>query len=172
VPSSGFHSNGYSLIRKAAFEHAGLTPSDTVAEIDGRTVGDILLTPTRIYSATVQAAIDAVGNAGLHAIAHITGGGIAENLERVLPAGVEARINLDSWQIAPAFRWLQKLGNIAEDEMFRVFNMGLGLILSVPADCSEAVRQACSTDQYPAVELGTVVAASSADAEPKASLIG
>ncbi|MCA9050579.1 MAG: phosphoribosylformylglycinamidine cyclo-ligase, partial [Planctomycetaceae bacterium] len=122
VPSSGFHSNGYSLIRKAVFEHAGLSADDTISGT-GAAVGQTLLTPTRIYASVVAALQTAVNNEFIHGIAHITGGGLCENLSRILPSGVRAEIRRDSWVPAPMFGWLQSLGDIADDEMFRVFNM-------------------------------------------------
>ena len=157
VPSSGFHSNGYSLVRKAVFEHAGLKADDHVSELDA-VVGDVLLTPTRIYSDIVEAAIAAVGNEHIHAIAHITGGGLCENLARVVPDGIHAILQRSAWTIPAMFTWLQKLGNISDEEMFRVFNMGLGLVVAVPEAVGEQVRAACSTDEFPAVMLGKVEA--------------
>ncbi len=161
VPSSGFHSNGYSLVRKAVFEHAGLNIDDHVAELKAA-VGDVLLTPTRIYSDIVAAAIEAAGNDNIHAIAHITGGGLCENLARVLPDGIHAELQQSSWTIPAMFTWLQKLGNIADAEMFRVFNMGVGLVLAVPETVADKVLAACSTDEYPAFMLGKVEAQSQA----------
>ena len=155
VPSSGFHSNGYSLVRKVVFDHAKLAIDRHIESLNS-TVGDALLKPTRIYAATVANVFNAVGNAKVHAIAHITGGGIADNLERVLPIGVRAVINRDSWRVPELFGWLQSLGNIASEEMFRVFNMGVGLILCVPPDSAEAVLQACSTTEYPAFRIGKI----------------
>jgi phosphoribosylformylglycinamidine cyclo-ligase len=155
VPSSGFHSNGYSLVRKVVFEHAGLKVSDS-AEGLGCTVGEALLRPTRIYASTLAAVRSAIGQTGLHAIAHITGGGIADNFERVLPSHVTAVIDRRAWQPHPVFGWLQRLGNIADREMFSVFNMGLGLILAVPPSDVAAVVAACSTPEYPAMVLGEI----------------
>jgi len=155
VPSSGFHSNGYSLVRKVVFEHAGLSVSDHVAELNS-TVGDALLKPTRIYADTVAAALLAAGNANVHGIAHITGGGIADNFERILPKHVQAVIERGAWTIPPIFQWLQQLGNVAEKEMFNVFNMGIGLILCVPPAVANDVQAAVSTPEYPAVRLGEI----------------
>lgn len=168
VPSSGFHSNGYSLVRKVVFEHARLTVSDQIPEL-GCSAGDALLTPTRIYAETVAAAKKSTAAGDLHAIAHITGGGIADNFERVLPNHVQAVIHRSAWQIPAVFRWLQRLGNIADKEMFSVFNMGIGLILAVPENAADAVRKACSTPEFPAVVLGEIVA--QADAAPSVSLV-
>lgn len=155
VPSSGFHSNGYSLVRKIVFEHAGLTVADHIEKLQ-TTVGKALLEPTRIYAQTVAAAIKAASNPGIHAIAHITGGGIADNLERVLPEHIQAVVRRDAWTIPPLFDWLRKLGNVAEDEMFRVFNMGIGMILVVAPSSANAVLTAVSTEDYPAVRLGHI----------------
>ena len=168
VPSSGFHSNGYSLIRKVVFEHARLS---TTTEIDvlNDTVGNVLLKPTRIYAETVASAIKAAGNANIHAIAHITGGGIADNLVRVLPEQTEAVVHRSAWAIPAMFGWLQQLGNIADDEMFRVFNMGIGLILTVAPESAAAVQAACSTPEYPAVILGTTRRSDST--EPSVTLV-
>lgn len=158
VPSSGFHSNGFSLIRKAVFDHAGLTIDDTIEEL-GASVGETLMTPTRIYSEIVAKVQKAIGNQDLHGIAHITGGGLCENLERILPDGVEAQMTRSAWQIPAVFTWLQGLGNIADAEMDRVFNMGIGMVLVVPANVADAVQFASSTPEFPSVVLGNVVSA-------------
>ncbi len=155
IPSSGFHSNGYSLVRKVVFDHARLSSLDQIPQLNV-TVEEALLKPTRIYADIVAAAIGAAGNSGIHAIAHITGGGIADNLERVLPDNVQAFVRREAWQIPELFQWLQQLGRIAEDEMFRVFNMGIGMIMAVAPDAAEATLRACSTPDYPAVVLGEI----------------
>ncbi|MCA9035353.1 MAG: phosphoribosylformylglycinamidine cyclo-ligase [Planctomycetaceae bacterium] len=159
VPSSGFHSNGYSLVRKVVFEHARLE-IDRPIDLLGCTVGDALLRPTRIYANTVASALAVAGNSEIHAIAHITGGGIADNLERVLPKNVRAVVNRDAWKVPPVFTWLQSLASVADDEMARVFNMGIGLILAVPEGRAQVVLEACSTEEYPAVRLGMIEAQS------------
>ncbi len=158
IPSSGFHSNGFSLIRKAVFEHAGFSADELLADFEGRSVAEVLLTPTRIYASQVAAIQEAVSNADIHGIAHITGGGIAENLERILPEGVAVAIDRQAWDLPPVFPWLQKLGGIALSEMDRVFNMGLGLVVVVPESASNAVLAAASTDDYPATVIGHVAA--------------
>jgi phosphoribosylformylglycinamidine cyclo-ligase len=155
VPSDGFHSNGYSLVRKVVFEHAGLKVSDHVAALNS-TVGEALMRPTRIYADVVAAAKKAAGEGNIHAIAHITGGGIADNYERVLPKHVQAIVNRSAWKIPTVFQWLQKLGNVAEQEMFNVFNMGIGLVLTVPPAVADAVQAACSTPEFPAFRLGEI----------------
>lgn len=157
VPSSGVHSNGFSLVRKVVFEHAGLTVNDHVEEL-GQTVGQCLLTPTKIYAGLVQQVIESIGNPMIHGIAHITGGGLCENLQRVVPDGVEVVLERDSWAAPAVFPWIQKLGNIKQDEMFRVFNMGIGLTVIVPADQAEATVAACSTEDAPARIIGKCTA--------------
>lgn len=170
VPSSGFHSNGYSLIRKAVFEHAGLSVDDPLESMSS-TVGEVLLTPTRIYAPLVQKLQEAVANPSIHGIAHITGGGLCENLSRILPNGITARLQRDSWNPAPAFGWLQSLGQISDDEMFRVFNMGIGMVVAVSPDQVSQALEACSTEAYPAFVLGEAAAAEAKDAEAIAVLI-
>jgi phosphoribosylformylglycinamidine cyclo-ligase len=140
VASSGLHSNGYSLVRKVIFEMAGLKVGDYVEEL-GRTVGEALLEPTRIY---VRAVRRILGNYRVknvvHGIAHITGGGLVDNIERILPPGVRVVIDRGSWPVPPVFTWIQKLGQIDQPEMDRVFNLGLGLVLLVRPHFAESIR--------------------------------
>ncbi|MDA7978067.1 MAG: phosphoribosylformylglycinamidine cyclo-ligase [Pirellulales bacterium] len=141
LAASGLHSNGYSLFRKAVFEMAGLQAEDHVPEL-GMTVGEALLKPTRIYVQPVRSVLShyRVKNV-VHGIAHITGGGLFENLGRILPAGTRAEIRRDSWTIPPVFRWIQKLGNVDEAEMERVTNMGIGMVLVVSEYYAESISQ-------------------------------
>ena len=142
VASTGFHSNGYSLIRKAVFEMGGLTVSTPLPEFDNKTVADVLLRPTSIYVRTVLTLLEKFrANVGIRGIAHITGGGLVENLSRILPQGLTPRIDEGSWPVPPLFRWVQRLGNIDEDEMQRVFNMGIGLVLVVKPELELQVRE-------------------------------
>lgn len=131
--SSGPHSNGYSLIRKV-IEHVN---ADVNAELNstGITLIDALLEPTRIYVKSVLATIKAFD---IHAIAHITGGGLIENIPRVLPDGTKATIESNSWQLPEIFQWLQRNGNIADEEMHRTFNCGVGMIVVVP--CAQTAQ--------------------------------
>ncbi len=131
VASSGLHSNGYSLVRKVVFDLAGLGVDDFVPELNQK-VGEALLTPTQIYARPVRRILQhyKVKNV-VHGIAHITGGGLAGNLERIIPAGCQALLERGSWPVPPIYGWLQKLGGIDDDEMDRVFNMGIGLVLVV-----------------------------------------
>ncbi len=129
LTSSGLHTNGYSLARKIFFERKRLKPTTRVAEL-GRTVGEELLAVHRSYLPVVRGLLP---EDAIYGMAHITGGGLTDNLPRILPRGVSARIDLGSWEIPPIFRYLQKEGRIADAEMLRTFNMGIGLVLVVPA---------------------------------------
>ena len=141
IASTGLHSNGYSLVRKVVFDMEGLGVHDRIEEL-GRTVGEELMTPTRIYARAVRRILSyyKVKNV-VHGIAHITGGGLHENLSRVLPAGVHAEIRKGSWTAPPVFGWLQQLGGIDDDEMARVFNMGVGLVLVVSGYYADTVTR-------------------------------
>ncbi len=131
VQSSGFHSNGFSLVRKVVFEKAGLSVDQQVEEL-GTTVGEALIKPTLIYTRLLRAVLGHYKRKSVvHGIGHITGGGLLENTERILPPNVDLVFDRGSWTVPPLFRWLQKLGNIPEDEMTHVFNMGIGLTLIV-----------------------------------------
>jgi phosphoribosylformylglycinamidine cyclo-ligase len=127
ISSSGLHSNGYSLVRKVCFELLGLKVDTHVPEL-GRTLGEELLTPTRIYSETIHSIIKDLPVFGL---AHITGGGITDNIIRVIPEGCSVVLRKNSWDIPPIFSYLQQAGNISEKEMMRTFNNGIGLIAVV-----------------------------------------
>lgn len=141
VASSGLHSNGYSLVRKIVFDVANLKADDTIEELNS-TVGDCLLTPTLIYTRAIRRVLShyKVKNV-IHGIAHITGGGVAENIERILPDGIQVDIDSNSWTRQPVFDWLQKLGSVEVDEMYRVFNMGLGLAIIVSPYYADKVRK-------------------------------
>ena len=125
IPSSGLHTNGYSLARRIAFELAGLGVNDVVPEL-GQSIGQALLAPHRSYLPLIGPLLD---SGRIKGMAHITGGGITDNLPRVLPEGLEAVINRSSWTVPPVFQWLQRTGNVTIDDMLRTFNMGIGLIL-------------------------------------------
>ena len=128
IASSGLHSNGYSLARKIIFDKMGLGVDDIVPGLD-KTVADELLTPTRIY---VRSILNLLRDFPINGIAHITGGGLLENIPRILPNGCKALVHKNSWQPAPIFHILQQSGNIDENEMFRTFNCGIGMVLAVP----------------------------------------
>ena len=141
VQSSGLHSNGYSLVRKIVFNIAKLKASDHVEAL-GTTVGEALLRPTTLYAKAVRSVLTHYKvKSVVHGIAHITGGGLHENLERILPAGISVEIEPNSWHVPPIFGWLQQLGDVEKDEMFRVFNMGVGLVLVVSPFYADSVQQ-------------------------------
>ncbi|MEJ2657656.1 MAG: phosphoribosylformylglycinamidine cyclo-ligase, partial [Desulfobacterales bacterium] len=127
ISSSGLHSNGYSLVRKICFEILGLKVDSYVPEL-GKTIGEELLTPTRIYSETIHSIIKDLPFSGL---AHITGGGITDNIIRVIPEGCNIVLHKNSWDVPPVFGYLQQAGNISEKEMMRTFNNGIGMIAVV-----------------------------------------
>jgi phosphoribosylformylglycinamidine cyclo-ligase len=127
--SNGLHTNGYSLARKLLFEVAHYTPETYVNELKGK-VGNELMRSHKSYWPAIKRLVDAEC---VSAMAHITGGGITENLPRVLPRGVAAVIDLGSWPVLPIFEHLQNLGNVPQEEMLRTFNMGLGMLLVVPS---------------------------------------
>ena len=125
LASSGLHTNGYSLARKIAFEHLKLRVDSHVDEL-GETIGSALLRPHRSYLALISPLLDRQWIKGM---AHITGGGVTENLPRTLPSGLSFSLDHESWVVPPIFRWLQRSGGLDQAEMFRAFNMGVGLIL-------------------------------------------
>mgnify|MGYP002512064123 CR=1 FL=1 len=136
IASSGAHSNGYSLIRKV-IEVSGVDIANSDETLDGQPIADALMAPTKIYVKSIQALQKALGNSKLHAMSHITGGGFTENLPRVLPENLAAKIDTQSWEMPELFNWLQKHGNIEQSEMYRTFNCGVGFVVVVPAEVAE-----------------------------------
>ena len=160
VASSGLHSNGYSLVRKVVFELAKLDVSDFV-ECLGTTVGQALLTPTRIYAQPVRKILRHYKvKTVVHGLAHITGGGLRDNLERILPAGVQAHIDHGSWPRPPVFSWLQQLGDIDDPEMQRVFNMGIGLVLVVSSYYADSIQRMLADHGLETWQIGRIAAES------------
>jgi phosphoribosylformylglycinamidine cyclo-ligase len=154
VASSGVHSNGYSLVRKLV-EKSGL-PWDAEAPFaPGVRLGEALLAPTRLY---VKSALEALRVGGVKGFAHITGGGITENLPRALPPGLDADVNLDCWTPLPVFGWLAKQGAVTPEEMLRTFNCGIGLVAVVSEKCSGHVIEAFQQCGDKAMRLGHLVA--------------
>ena len=149
LASSGPHSNGFSLIRKIV-EVSGASWD---MPFDGATLADRLMEPTRIYCKQVANVMKKVP---IHAMAHITGGGLVENVPRVLPEGTQVVIHRDSWKRPAIFDWLQKEGNVAEDEMLRVFNNGIGLVVIVPAEAADAAVSAFESEGEKVYRLGAV----------------
>lgn len=133
LASSGAHSNGYSLIRKL-IDHAGI---DMQSDFHGRPFRDVVMAPTRIYVKPLLKLLAAMPVKGM---AHITGGGITENVPRVLPAGLTAEVKKGSWEMPPLFSWLQAQGNVTDDEMYRTFNCGIGMVVIVSAAQAEAAK--------------------------------
>ena len=142
LASSGLHSNGYSLVRNICFKKAALKMTDTLAELDGAALGDTLLEPTRIYvRAIVKLLSQYKVKRVVHGMAHITGGGLVGNIPRVLPKDCNAVIKKSSWPIPKIFTFLQKTGPVEEAEMFKVFNMGIGLVLIVAEDFADSIAK-------------------------------
>jgi len=136
VHSSGLHSNGFSLVRKVLFERAKLRVDDYVEDL-GRTLAEELLTPTRIY---VKSALNVLRGFEIKGVVHITGGGFIDNIPRVLPSRSSAHISRDAWEVPPVFRFIRDIGKIDDAEMYRTFNMGIGMILIVsPKDADEVM---------------------------------
>ncbi len=148
LPSSGAHANGYSLVRHLLRNENAWREQDFGG---AESLGDALLRPTRIYAGLLDflRAED-----GVHALAHITGGGLTENIPRILPSAARAQINLSSWEYPPLFRWLQERGNIPEEEMLRTFNCGVGMVLCVDESRSEVILQVLQERGEPAWHLG------------------
>ncbi|GAB7387769.1 phosphoribosylformylglycinamidine cyclo-ligase [Bacillaceae bacterium] len=135
--SNGLHSNGFSLVRKVLLEEAGMS-LEAELPVLGKRLGEELLTPTRIYVKPVLAVLD---NYPLKGLAHITGGGFYENIPRVLPDGLDVEIEEGSWPVPPVFQLIAEYGNISRDELYRTFNMGIGMIVIVDKDHAEDVRE-------------------------------
>ncbi|MEA5161233.1 phosphoribosylformylglycinamidine cyclo-ligase [Cereibacter johrii] len=151
--SNGVHSNGYSFVRKVV-ELSGLG-WDAASPFGGDSLGRALLAPTRLY---VKQALAAVRAGGVHALAHITGGGLTENLPRVLPEGLGARIDLSAWELPPVFRWLAETASMAEPELLKTFNCGIGMIVVVAADRAEEIAALLAAEGETVTRIGTVIA--------------
>ncbi len=149
--SDGLHSNGYALAR-IAVRHAGLSWNDAAPFAD-TSLGEALLTPTRIYA---RAAIASIKSGGVHGIAHITGGGLVENIPRLLPKGLAAKIDLGSWSLPPVFRWLRKTGGLTEAELLRTFNAGIGMVMAVAPEFRDGVMAELETAGQRAQCIGVV----------------
>jgi len=159
VPSSGLHTNGYSLARSIVFERLKLSVHDTVPEL-GTTVAEALLAPHRSYLPLVRPLL-AGARPIVKGMAHITGGGITDNLPRVLPEGTDAVVRLNAWNVPPIFQWLQQAGAVPREDMLRTFNMGIGLILAVAEAEADGVLAALAAAGEPrAVRIGGVTAGS------------
>ena len=151
LPSSGVHSNGFSLVRRLVSD-SGLTWDSSAPFAKGVPLGRALLTPTRIYVKQLLAALR--GGGGIKGLAHITGGGFTDNIPRILPVGLAARIDLAAVPVLPVFRWLAELGSIAESEMLRTFNCGIGMIAVVAASDADAVAARFASAGEQVVHIG------------------
>ncbi len=155
LPSSGLHTNGYSLARKIAFEQLGLNVDTHVPDL-GETVGQALLRPHRSYLPVIKPML---GTGVIKGMAHITGGGITDNLPRVLPAGTAARVNRTSWRVPAIFRWLGESGRVPEYDLRRALNMGIGMILVVGKSEVDGVRKALlNAGEANSIVIGDIVA--------------
>ncbi|MSS70027.1 MAG: phosphoribosylformylglycinamidine cyclo-ligase [Candidatus Latescibacteria bacterium] len=151
--SDGLHTNGYSLARRLLFEAAGMTP-ETRVEAWGAKVGEELLKPHRPY---VEPVFRLLGQVPVHGMAHITGGGLVDNLPRILPSGSAARIEKGTWPVLPVFTTLKAAGDVSESEMYRVFNMGIGFVVAVPPDRAEETLALLKAQGERAYRIGAVV---------------
>jgi phosphoribosylformylglycinamidine cyclo-ligase len=153
LPSSGLHTNGYSLARRIAFEKAGLRVDSVVPELD-TSIGEALLVPHRSYLPVIRPLL---AESAIKGMAHITGGGITDNLPRVLPKGVHAEIDRRAWSVPPIFEWLQRTGQVPAEDMLRTFNMGIGLIIVCADEDAEHVMDQLEVSGEPeAVRIGHV----------------
>jgi phosphoribosylformylglycinamidine cyclo-ligase len=153
LPSSGVHSNGYSLVRKIVFEHKGMKGDEFLPEL-GKTIGEELLTPTRLYP---KVCLPLLREFDLHGLVHITGGGFYENIPRALPDDMAVEVSADAWQVPAIFKLLQEWGNVDWHEMYRTFNMGIGMVLIVSAGEAEAIKAKLVEMQETVCEIGRVV---------------
>lgn len=153
IPSSGIHSNGFSLVRKICFDHKEMTTDTWVSELDS-SLGDVLLTPTRLYPRLVLPLIEKYP---IKAVVHITGGGFYDNIPRILPEGVGVKITKNSWPIPKIFSLLQEWGNVEDREMFRTFNMGVGMMMVVPQTDAETVLEELEKQGESAYIIGEII---------------
>jgi phosphoribosylformylglycinamidine cyclo-ligase len=153
LASDGVHSNGYSFVRKVV-ELSGLG-WDAPCPFGPGSLGQALLTPTRLY---VKQALAAIRSGGVHGLAHITGGGLTENPPRVLPEGLACEIDLSAWTLPPVFRWLATTANMAEPELLKTFNCGIGMMLVVAPDRAEALTALLAGMGETVIQMGQVVA--------------
>jgi phosphoribosylformylglycinamidine cyclo-ligase len=166
VASSGLHSNGYSLVRRVLFDDGKLTVEQRLPELD-RPLGEVLLTPTRIYAKQI---LTLAAEFPLKGIAHITGGGLTENLPRIFPAQCQAQIDRRTWSAPPIFSLLAKMGRIDREEMHRVFNMGIGLVMAVAPAMADSILRRLAELGDRAWVIGEMVAA--VNGRPQVEYVG
>lgn len=153
ISASGIHSNGYSLVRKLFFDKLSMSVDDVVGEL-GTTLGEALITPTKIYAKACAAVFE---TCDVNGIVHITGGGFYENIPRIIPEGLGVSIQLGSWRIPPIFQYIKKMGNIELKEMFATFNMGIGMMMVVDPDKTDTVLSALKRAGEKASVIGEIV---------------
>jgi phosphoribosylformylglycinamidine cyclo-ligase len=158
LASSGAHSNGYSLIRRIIAQNK----IDLSAQLDGQTLSDLILAPTRIY---VKPVLQLMGQLPVKGLAHITGGGLVDNVPRILPGHLTARLERASWRLPPLFEWFRQQGNVAGDEMLRVFNCGIGMVVIVAAEHARQAGEVLRAAGETAWRIGTVQARAAAEAQ-------
>lgn len=154
LPSTGVHSNGFSLVRRI-IDGKGLSLSDRPAILDGKTLGEVLLTPTEIYVKPILAALKS--GLQIHGMAHITGGGLPENLPRCLGAGQSVEIDPCTWDILPIFHWIGAEGRVKPLDMFNTFNMGIGFVVIVPPEQAEQTLEFFRSQNLKPCQMGTVI---------------
>jgi len=153
IPSSGIHSNGYSLVRKVCFDRLKMKVTDYVEEL-GETLGEALLRPTKIYTRAVTSVLS---HMDVHGIVHITGGGFYENIPRIIPEGLGVEIQVGTWNVPPIFPFLKKAANIEKEDMFATFNMGIGMMMMVrPEDAEKTMEYLREAGEEPSV-IGRIV---------------
>jgi phosphoribosylformylglycinamidine cyclo-ligase len=153
IGASGLHSNGYSLVRKICFDHLKLKIDSYIPEL-GRTLGEELIVPTRIYTDTIQGLLR---DQPIHGLAHITGGGMVDNIVRVIPQAFSVLIRKGSWEVPPVFRFLQQAGNVPEPEMLRTFNNGIGMVAVVPESAAPEILERLTAMNEPAFIIGEII---------------
>ena len=155
--SNGVHSNGFSLARHICFKQEKLDVTDKPAQLGGMTIGDALLVPTKIYVKSIVGLLaDYEGELPIHAMAHITGGGLVGNIPRVLPDDCDAVLDKSSWPVNDIFKYLQEAGPVQEQEMFRVFNMGIGYVLIVDKDSADEISEKLEAFGETVYQIGTI----------------
>jgi phosphoribosylformylglycinamidine cyclo-ligase len=156
LASSGFHSNGFSLIRKALFDRLGMRIDQHITEL-GAPLAEVLLKPTRIYAKPINTLLQMRSLQGrIHGMAHITGGGLVENTERVLPENCRLALRDNSWPMPAVYQWFQSLGQVSADEMARVFNMGVGYVVIADASAAEETMQTLTANGETAWRIGEI----------------
>jgi len=156
--SNGVHSNGFSLARHICFKQEKLDVNDKPAELGGMSIGDALLVPTKIYVRSIVSLLAGyTKDLPVHAMAHITGGGLVGNIPRVLPDDCDAALDKSSWPVNDIFKYLQKAGPVEEQEMFRVFNMGIGYVLIVDVDNASDIKAKLEKSGESVYQIGTIV---------------